>query len=250
MTPRKFLPLVAAAALAACQPAVPDSGRGVGFNDSFRADQLTREAALAGGNIPAPAQVSATPLGAASDGSAAATAAETTRVLNATRAGAGASNGFGNDSASNSGLPPLNASPSNPAPAVVSTTGISNENNFDVVSVQRSIETDAARLANNRAQYSVVQPQALPDRVDSGPNVVAYALETKHARGTQIHRRFGLNKRAKFERVCAGYSSANEAQIDFLSQGGPTRDRQGMDPDGDGFACAWDPRPFRRAARG
>ena len=31
----------------------------------------------------------------------------------------------------------------------------------------------------------------------------------------------------------------------FLEAGGPKRDRKGLDPDGDGFACAWDPRPFR-----
>jgi hypothetical protein len=78
--------------------------------------------------------------------------------------------------------------------------------------------------------------------------VVAYALQTQNARGTQVFRRVGLNKRAKFERACAAFSSSNEAQIEFLARGGPQRDRQGMDPDGDGFACDWDPAPFRRAA--
>jgi hypothetical protein len=38
------------------------------------------------------------------------------------------------------------------------------------------------------------------------------------------------------------------AQEAFLSEGGPERDRLGVDPDGDGFACRWDPTPFRRAA--
>ena len=37
----------------------------------------------------------------------------------------------------------------------------------------------------------------------------------------------------------------DQAQQDFLAKGGPERDRMGVDPDGDGFACAWDPRPFR-----
>jgi hypothetical protein len=241
MIARVFFTFAAATALAACQPAVPDSGRGVGFDDSFRAEQQRRDAALAGGSVPAPAQVTATPLGAPPAGSAAATAAETTAVLNATRAGSGVPT---------SGQAPLNASPSNPAPAVVNTAGISNENNFDAVSGQRSIDADAARLATNRAQYSVVQPEALPERRDSGPNVVAYALQTKHALGTKVYRRVGINKRAKFERACAGYSTPDQAQIDFLAAGGPQKDRQGMDPDGDGFACAWDPTPYRRAAQG
>jgi hypothetical protein len=244
MMSRVILPLVAAAALAACQPAIPDSGSGIGFDSNFTAEQQRREAALAG--VPAPAQVTSAPLGAAPDGSAEATAAQTTAVLNATRSGA--STGVANDSFNTSGVAPLNASPSNPAPAVVNKAGISNENSFDAVSGQRSIESDAAKLAGNRAQYSVVQPQALPERSDSGPNVVAYALQTQNARGTQVFRRVGLNKRAKFERACAAFSSSNEAQIEFLARGGPQRDRQGMDPDGDGFACDWDPAPFRRAA--
>jgi hypothetical protein len=34
-----------------------------------------------------------------------------------------------------------------------------------------------------------------------------------------------------------------------LANGGPERDKEGLDPDGDGFACGWDPRPFRSALR-
>ncbi len=29
--------------------------------------------------------------------------------------------------------------------------------------------------------------------------------------------------------------------------GGPERDQFGIDPDGDGYACRWDPSPFRKA---
>lgn len=240
MTPRSILPLVAAAALAACQPAVPDSGRGVGFDGSFEAQRQARDAALAvNGSVPAPSEVGVAPLNALpEEGSAAATAAETARVLEATRPGGAV------------GQSPLIASPSNPPPTAVDATGISNENNFDAVANQRSIEGDAARLASNRAQYEIVQPQALPDRIDTGPNIVAYALQTTHALGTRMYRRVGLNKQARFERACAEYATPDQAQIDFLARGGPERDRQGLDPDGDGFACAWDPGPFRLAAQG
>ncbi|NNE51333.1 MAG: hypothetical protein HKN30_02915 [Sulfitobacter sp.] len=231
--------------LAACQPAIPDSGRGVGFDGTFEEQRRARDAALAASIVPPPAPVEAVPLTSTSDPSAAATAAETRRVLAATRPG-----GVGNQASSNSGETPLIASPSNPPPAVVNSAGISDENNFDAVSGQRSIEGDAARLAANRADYEVVQPEALPDRVDSGPNIVAYALQTKHAKGTPVYRRIGLNKAAKFTRACARYATPDQAQIAFLSQGGPSRDRLGVDPDGDGFACTWDPTPFRRAAQG
>lgn len=265
MMKRVFLSLAAGVVLAACQPVVPDSGRGVGFDGTLADLQRSQDAQLESNSVPAPAAVSAQPLQAASaaPGSAADTAAETRRVLAATRSGSapaqpavrsasaanGAALGLGNDARTNSGREPLQASPSNAAPELVNTAGISRENNFDAVSNRRSIEGDAARLARNRAQYEVVQPQALPSRTNTGPNVVAYALQTSHARGTQVYRRIGLNKTAKFQRACAKYPTADEAQIAFLSQGGPQRDRQGMDPDGDGYACNWDPAPFRRAAQ-
>jgi len=235
-------------ALAACQPAIPDSGRGVGFDGSFDAAQSQRDTALAGGAVatmPAPATVDATPLDAVDDGSAAATAAETARILDATRPG-----GLGNDAATNSGVAPVNASPSNPAPPVLGAGGISQENNFDAVADERSIEGDAARIAANRAQYRVVQPEALPDRADAGPNIVAYALQNNHAVGTPIYTRRGFNKQRKFARACAQYSHPDQAQIAFLSAGGPEKDRSGMDPDGDGYACNWDPRPYRKGLQG
>ena len=272
MMKRVLLSIATGVVLSACAPAVPDSGRGVGFDGTLEDLQRQRDAQLEGRLVPAPAAVSSQPLESASAaapaGSAAATAAETRRVLEATRAqnagvpvpssgavsnttlaASGTSNGLGNDSRTNSGQEPLQASPSNAPPELVNTAGISRENNFDAVSNQRSIEGDAARLARNRAQYEVVQPQALPSRGNTGPNVVAYALQTSHARGTQVYRRIGLNKAAKFQRACAQFATADEAQIAFLERGGPERDRQGMDPDGDGFACSWDPAPFRRAAQ-
>ena len=252
MIPRSLFVLAAGVALAACQPAVPDSGRGVGFDDSARAQRQARDAALAGNantNVPAPASVSSAPLSAVNDGSAEATAAQTARVLAATRPG-GASNGLGNDIPGNTGAAPLNASPSNPPPAVVNSTGISDENNFDAVSGQRSIGDDAARIAANRAQYRVVAPEALPDRSSAGPNIVAYALQNKHAVGTPIYTRRGFNKDRKYARACAQYSHPDQAQLAFLSNGGPAKDRAGMDPDGDGYACDWDPRPYRRGVEG
>lgn len=150
--------------------------------------------------------------------------------------------------AANSGRAVINASPSNAAPVILNNPGISDENDFGAVSSRRSIESDAARLAQRQQQYQVVQPTALPSRTSAGPNIVQYALSTSHSRGTRVHRRITVASGAKFQRNCAGYSSADEAQIDFLSNGGPRRDRKGIDPDGDGYACNWDPAPFRRAA--
>ncbi len=243
MFARVILVLAAGVGLSACQPAIPESGipdpgRGVGF-DNTAAQQ---NAALARSTaVPAPAPVASAPL----SGSAEATAAETARVLAATTPnGAG---GVGTTAATNSGTAPLDASPSNPAPAVVNSDGISNENNFEAVSALRDIQTDARKIDENRAQYRLVQPEALPDRTATGPNVVAYALANSHPVGTAKYSRGVFNTPARSARKCAQYGRATQAQIAFLEAGGPQRDRIGLDPDGDGYACKWDPAPFRKA---
>ncbi|WP_444461986.1 excalibur calcium-binding domain-containing protein [Rhodobacter capsulatus] len=41
------------------------------------------------------------------------------------------------------------------------------------------------------------------------------------------------------DRDCNDFSSAADAQQYFLSAGGPTSDPNGLDRDGDGFACEW-----------
>lgn len=41
------------------------------------------------------------------------------------------------------------------------------------------------------------------------------------------------------KRSCREFDSAAAAQRVFLAAGGPESDSYGLDPDGDGFACAW-----------
>lgn len=230
------LPL--AVALGACAPQASDTTRSGGLN-SVEAIQA-RDAALQGysgappGTVlpPLDATGAPAPLNGAAPvaGSAEQTAAETTRILQQT------------------GTP----STAQPVPqTATNTAGISNENNFDAVSEQRSIEGDAQRIAQNRAQYQVIQPEALPERTgDAQPNIVAFALSTSHPVGTRVYARAGLNGAARAERNCAQYSSPDQAQLDFLTRGGPGRDGRGLDPDGDGYACGWDPTPFRSASQG
>lgn len=239
---RFYLMAAALGALAACQPAVPDSaagvgspGRGVGFDSyaqSVPAAPTVSSQTLDGAAAPAPAASAAASGGFDPDLVAASLAEDDSAA------------------AANSGRAVVNASPSNPAPAAVSNPGISDENDFDAVASRQTIASDKARIAQNAAQYEVVQPTELPARDGSaGPNVVQYALQTKHERGTKVYTRLGLGGQSKMARNCATYSNDDDAQIDFLSSGGPSRDRMGLDPDGDGFACNWDPSPFRRAAQ-
>jgi len=261
-------------ALGACAPAIPDSAAGVGFDNSPAAQQR-REAQLAGpaasGSTLIPPKAvssetlpSAVPLQTAGTASAPATGAPLSAlapqaaVPTVPPTGASdTSEDIARDTAAalaaaqaNSGVPPVEASPLNPPPAAVSPTGISSENDFAAVSSTRTIESDAERLARNKAQYQQVPAAPLPSRSgDAQPNIVSYALSTQNARGTRLYSRSGFNLEAKAARNCAAFTSPDQAQIAFLSSGGPEKDKRGLDPDGDGFACAWDPTPFRRAVQ-
>ena len=267
---RAALTVLVLGALTACAPPVPDSGAGVGFDNSADV-QLAREAALNTGQplvppsvlsqeILAPATAGA-PTAVASVGDpvplpAVAQPIATVPMATPTVGASGSAQDIANETAaalalasSNSGQAPVQASPSNPAPALVTTTGISDENDFAAVSGRQTIASDAERLAQNRAQFQLVAPTALPTRSAAGsqPNIVNYALQSSNPRGTKVFTRTGFNRDAKAARNCAGFASADQAQIAFLSQGGPQKDRKGLDPDGDGYACAWDPAPFRQA---
>ncbi|TDK41090.1 hypothetical protein [Antarcticimicrobium luteum] len=255
--------------LSACAPAVPDSG--VGFENSIEA-RRAREAALSGAaptttTVEPPMAVSSEPLSAAGTVPAQTPVQQTvpvqTATAGATLTGSGGSPVSSGDSAEdiaaetaaalqaargNSGVMPVQASPSNPAPAIVNNPGISDENDFQAVASRESIQSDADRIARNRQLYTEVEPTAIPRRPgDAQPNIVEYALQTNNPRGAQLYSRGGLNSKARTARNCAKYGSADLAQMAFLSKGGPKRDRLGLDPDGDGYACGWDPAPFREA---
>ncbi len=153
------------------------------------------------------------------------------------------------------GVPPISTEAIEQEPtattASLNNPDISDEQDFDAVSGRETIESDAARLQERRNEYRVVQPEPVGERPGSvGPNIVAYALSTSHPVGTQLHRRFGASgSQEDLMARCAAYVSPDAAQRDFLARGGPERDRRGLDPDGDGYACLWDPSPFRAASR-
>ncbi|WP_306007015.1 hypothetical protein [Aquicoccus porphyridii] len=233
---RFFLCGAAFVALAACEPSIPDSGAGVGFGDYSEYIELeaVRDAELTGQGLPPAQGVTSAPLSGTSTDAGADVAADARAVLDATRA--------------NSGEAPLQASASNPPPEVINDpSGISRENDFSAVDAERTIEDDAQLRRQQQAQYRVIPPTALPSRSGaSGPNIVRYALSTSHPKGQSQYRRGGLNAQARYERNCAKYPSPDLAQLEFLEKGGPQRDRLGLDPDGDGYACDWDPAPFRK----
>lgn len=94
----------------------------------------------------------------------------------------------------------------------------------------------------------MVRVAAVPTGAAQGPNVMAFALSTRHNVGTPMYRRTNPLRWARWERACLQFASQDLAQEAFLAAGGPERDPQNLDPDGDGFACWWDPTVLRRAA--
>ncbi|WP_226626904.1 hypothetical protein [Alloyangia pacifica] len=217
-------------ALAACTTPIPDSG--AGFNDygSYQAERAQRDAMLE--SSPEVTSSQLPPSGRSDDPAIAAA----TSVLDGPQATEGA---------------PLPTAAGTPAPqSVTDSAGLSEENSFDAVSAERSIEDDKTLIQQNRAQYEVVTPTDLPARPDSNaPNIVAYALQTNNPVGTPLYSRSAFASEEKGQRNCAKYETTDRAQEAFLADGGPEKDRNGLDPDGDGFACSWDPAPFR-AVRG
>lgn len=206
--------------LAACSPEIPDSG--------------------AHANRTATTPVEVAPLGAADTAAA---------VLGVERPTA---------TPPNQPQPPATGAPLTalaPGAATAAAPGaaasLSDEQSFEAVAARETIASDAERIDANRAQYVVIEPTELPPRPDgTGASIVAYALATTNVPGQALYRRSGIAAKARFERSCAKYGRPDLAQEAFLDAGGPTRDRYGMDPDGDGFACFWDPRPFREARGG
>ncbi len=97
------------------------------------------------------------------------------------------------------------------------------------------------QLAQARSQLVIVQPGSVP-REAPGVNIALYAQRTTNPVGTRVYQR---NAVASLRGGCGRYATADEAQRAFLASGGPENDPLRLDPDGDGFACAWDPKPYR-----
>lgn len=273
----RLLPIVAAAlGLAACAPQVPESGSGVGFGDYnsyVRSAQPVPNAPL----NPMAGQTAAAPMTGFSPANAAAAIDRATGAVPASSP---------MTSTAPMAMAPASMTPMPMAPAPMASTlaaapmetvaldangqrprgnapagiqeesgemaalhaSISDENDFEAVKSRETIQSDKARIERNKSQYTIDQPGALPTR-NGGTEVSAaiqFALSTTHPVGTPMYKRSSLKFKSP-DAACRKYGSDIEAQEEFLAAGGPERDRRGTDPDGDGFACGFDPAPFRAA---
>lgn len=246
--PARFRNCTAVLALslaAACSSAPPnDVAEGVGFGDYASYQQ--RQAAAA-----ATARANTVQAGRISNETVVPPSAAGTDPLTARAARAIAAAEAQTAAPPPQNVPPAPAQTVQAAPSATpgGNAAISDEQDFEAVAARETIESDAERLRQMQEQMVIVEPTAVPQRPNSsGPNIIEYALSTSHPVGQQVHRRSGLNAR-RHEQNCASYQSDDLAQQAFLAAGGPERDRQALDPDGDGYACNWNPGLYRNAAR-
>ncbi len=220
---RLYVPAIMVLALGACDPKVPDSGGGVGFGGypSYEQQRAAREAELRGQTAP--------PSNAISGETVTTTTTTTTTTT----------------------PPPAQTQQAATPAANPNNVAISDEQDFDAVAGRESIESDRERLEQQRAQYVQIQPTAVPTGSGGrGASVVEFALSTTNRVGEAQYRRSKVFAQSRFTKNCLKYPSPDLAQAEFLQSGGPQKDRKGLDPDGDGFACSWDPQPFRNAKAG
>ncbi len=223
---QKSLIVMTVLGLAACSPPIPDSGQPYSGLPSYQAE---REATLQGLQVDT-TRISDEPL-------------DSTYSVDAYEDETGA---LASDVIDALGV---DSSETATASATISRDGsISDEQSFDAVTSRETIESDAERIRRNAEAYQQAEVTALPTRpTDTGVSIVSYALQTTNAVGEQIYKRGRFNE-ARFAKNCLLYESPDLAQEAFLENGGPVKDRKGMDPDGDGFACGWNPTPFRNVS--
>lgn len=122
---------------------------------------------------------------------------------------------------------------------------VSNEQDFLAVLNRPASPTTGAQAG---AVIATAPVTGIPDAdVQAGPNIMAYALAFDHPVGVERFRRMNPLRWRQWEAACLQFRTQEDAQRAFLSAGGPQRDGGNLDPDGDGYACWWDPAPYRRA---
>lgn len=224
--------------LAACEPSVPNSGVGFGnYEDYLR----TREAELQGQKAPAQAApVMTEPLNGGGYG---------TSGYGATPVTSPAGIAAQQAAADGSATPPAQGTIGADTLAALKATAPAGDTGPAETSASGApaASGDAGAPLNAMAPGTPMSPAATAAATKgaAGPNLAAYALGATNQPGQKLYDR-GVHLTTS-KAACARYVSPDLAQMAFLKRGGPVRDPLNLDPDGDGFACGWDPRPFQMA---
>ena len=110
---------------------------------------------------------------------------------------------------------------------------------------QQKIDRDeaAAFILEVREKRIIIQPGDIPDIIAT-VNIAAFARSTINPVGKRIYRRNYIRTGNELNN-CSRFRIKDDAQRYFLANGGPELDPLKLDPDGDGYACFWNPEVFR-----
>jgi hypothetical protein len=110
---------------------------------------------------------------------------------------------------------------------------------------QQKIDRDkaAAFLLEVREKRIIIEPGEIPDII-AIVNIAAYARSTDNPIGKRVYARKYMRSSDE-PNNCSRFPIKDDAQRYFLANGGPELDPLKLDPDGDGYACFWNPEAFR-----
>ena len=112
---------------------------------------------------------------------------------------------------------------------------------------QQNMEKEKAEkfLLAVRQKRIVIEPDFANElNQKSAVNIALYAIRSQNEVGQKIYERFKIKKK-KLD-PCLRFVSTDDAQRFFLKNNGPKNDLWNLDPDGDGFACKWNPLQYRK----
>ena len=100
-------------------------------------------------------------------------------------------------------------------------------------------------LSEARKKRIIITPEQIEETYqNSDINLARYARQASNLVGEKIYVR--LSKRNKKSDPCFRFISDDDSQRFFLEKGGPVKDLWNLDPDGDGFACKWNPDSYKK----
>ncbi|MEM7441186.1 MAG: hypothetical protein AAF393_16440 [Pseudomonadota bacterium] len=119
----------------------------------------------------------------------------------------------------------------------------------ETAAASQPVATQTAGAVDTSKPTPQTAANTIPERPNPPPadpnNIAAYAIAQTHPVGTKKYKRsvIGISNCRRYR------DNPDAAQREFLKAGGPEKDPKRLDRDGDGYACDWDPEPFRRLLR-
>ena len=134
-----------------------------------------------------------------------------------------------------------------PGDDVLSTENDRLDLSLDTLEQQNKDKAEAAAKLESARKQRIIIKMEKPSHSADTINIAAFARSTINKKGESVYTRSPFQTFDHWTE-CAFFNTNENAQRFFLKTGGPKVDLKNLDPDGDGFACAWDPSIYRQLA--